>query len=547
MNTKMYDLSFKILEDKINEYHDENNITKFNILNNIFNVLIFILYVIFFIIILIVIFIVHIIVNGSIEIFDAITKIPTEKLQEKFNCQYDLNDCDSLINHVCETKNYNYLTHNINNILFNLPNVDIIEVSYLFKQKNYKNFKISKQDFHILLNKYNKKNDIENFFQNTTNNDFNINMFFFHGIVSNCLTFVNTIDNFIHFFETYDYSNKDEINDNEYIDININLNFYSCDIPGFYGKNEINVDEMNKYEILSFYNYIAKKFILDKSNKNDINNVFGFSASGFTLSYIYTLFDKKLIDTNIDYEKYLNNFNNFKNCKINNLYLLNAPSLYNNNGINSILNGIIFSYVIPYSYQFYNTKLGKYLSKFYNFLFFKDLKKLGQQMFFQYFFHKKFNYYNPYKIINKFIDFNYLYSSWSISSVANIETIINNTYLTTCYGRKDTFINFESSNNIEKYIDNNFIHLKQKYQNFIFNETHIPPHSNEFCNLIINDTFRDIILNQNNNNNNIFNKFYKNNEPISISYYNPIMQLISMKKYDKFFDNNKLVTKKFNL
>lgn len=539
MDTKIYNLSYKILQDKINDFNENNFITKHNIINNFFNILIFILYLIFFVIILIVIFIVHIIVNGSIEIFDAITKIPTEKLQEKFNCQYDLNDCNSLINHICETKNYNYLTHNVNNILFNLPNIDLIEISYLYKEKKYQNFKISKQDFQLLLNKYNKKDDIENFFNNSQNNDFNINYFFIHGFISNCLTYVNTIDNLIHFFETYDYSNKDEINENEYINININLKFYSCDVPGLYGKNEINIDDMNKYEILSFYNYIFRQFIIEKSNKNDINNLFGFSASGFTLSYIYTLFDKELIDNNIDYEKYINNFDNFKNFKINNLYLLNSPGLYGNNGINSILNGLIFCYIIPYSYKFYNTKLGKYLSKFYNFMFFKDFKKIGDKMFYQYFFCNKFKYYHPYNLVKKFINFNILYSYWNISSMQNIEILINNTHLTTCYGRNDTFINFENGNNLEKYIDNHFINLKNKYQNYIFNGNHTPPRSNEFCNILITNTFRDIILN-NNYNENIYNKYQENIEPLLYSYYNPIMQLINMKSYDDFYKKNKL-------
>ena len=43
---------------------------------------------------------------------------------------------------------------------------------------------------------------------------------------------------------------------------------------------------------------------------------------------------------------------------------------------------------------------------------------------------KKFNYYEPFNLVSKFIDFNYLYSSWNIKSLQNIENILNNTNFT---------------------------------------------------------------------------------------------------------------------
>ena len=68
------------------------------------------------------------------------------------------------------------------------------------------------------------------------------------------------------------------------------------------------------------------------------------------------------------------------------------------------------------------------------------------EFYFQYFFCNKFKYYHPYNLVKKFTNFNILYSCWNISSMQNIEILINNTHLTTCYGRNDTFINFETTN-----------------------------------------------------------------------------------------------------
>jgi len=539
MDNKLYNLAYKILRDKISEFNEKTFIVKHNIINNFFNVIIFLLYVIFLILFLIVLLIVHLLVSGSLEIFNAISKIPTEKLHEKFNCKYNLNDCNSLINHICDTNKYEYLSYKVQNILFNLPNIEFFEISYLYKEKKYENFNVSKEDLQLMLNKYNKNDNIDDFFNNEESKSFNINYFFVHGFMSNCLTYVNTIENLIHYLESYDYSNKDKINGVEYANISINLKIFSCNVPGLYGKNEVNIDDMDRHEILSFYNYLFRQFIIDNSNKNDINNLFGFSASAFTFSYLYTIFPKELIDKVIDYDKYINNFNEFKNITINNLYLLNSPGITGNAGLNGILNGIVFKYIIPYSRKFYDTKLGQYLSKYYNFIFIKDLENLNEQMFYQYFFCQKFNYYEPFNLVSKFIDFDYLYSHWNITSLQNIENILNNTHLTTCYARQDTFINLENGKSLEKYVDNNFINLKNKYYNFIFNGGHRPPHSNEFSNLIITDMFRDIVF-KNNFVENKFNKYEKNLEPHLYSFYNPLMQLINMKEYEDFISKNKI-------
>ena len=51
--------------------------------------------------------------------------------------------------------------------------------------------------------------NIDDFFNIKEKQSFNINYFFVHGFVSNSLTYVNTIENLIHYFECYDYSNKE--------------------------------------------------------------------------------------------------------------------------------------------------------------------------------------------------------------------------------------------------------------------------------------------------------------------------------------------------
>jgi hypothetical protein len=534
-------LTTKILQDKIKEFNNNTYIKKHNFINNFFNILLFVLYVIFGVIILIILLIINLLINGALEIFNSITKIPTEKLQETFQCEYDLTDCDSLFNLTCNKNNFNQQEIKIPNILFNLPNTDELEVSYISKNIKYNNFKISQSDLELFLNKFNVDNKINSFIQQNNNENITINNFFFHGIVSNCLAFVDTINNMINYLESYNHNDKDLIKNDNYQTINLNINFYSINLPGFYGKNEINIDNMSSFQIISFYTYVFRRLLLDLSNKNDINNVYSFSCSGFLSTFIYTKIKQEKIEKIIDIEKYNNNLNDFIDYKINNLNILNSPGLTSDFGINSIYNAFIFKYLIPYTNKFYNTSLGKYLYKYYNFLFFKDETYLNKRMFYQYFFYKKFLYYNPYKIVSKFINYNLIYCDWNSSSLQNIETLLSNSKMIVIHGRLDTYVNPNNSELLEKYINNHFPELNNNFNHTILNIDHTSPSCEDFNNLFLTNLFYDIInQKEKEKENNIFNQYEENNEPTVYSFYNPLMQLSNIKDYEKFILENKI-------